>query len=332
MKRFHKAGLLFLLLMIPVLSVAQAELTFRISVENTETHVQTKAVRLFAEVLAAEFPGRLDVRFFHSAQLFRDSEVVRALTRGDVEMAVPGTWQLDRYVPEIGYLLMPDFFGADSSDIDLFFDNGGGREIIRRIEKNLDVKVPGLWMDLGAAHIFTIEDKIDDFSDFQGLRIRVAGGIANKKRVEILGAEGVIIPWPDLQLRIRDGSIDGILTTFETVRSAELWESGIHYAFTDSEYYAQYVPIISAYLWNQLSDEERIRFSAVWNEVAVQQRIEAAKAQQDAMAAADRNGVIITRPDSRQMEDAKRLLKKHEDEILDNLRIQPEVIRILRDE
>ncbi len=240
-------------------------LIFRISVENTESHVQTKAVKAFSAELTEAFENRLDVRFYHSAGLFRDSEVVRALARGDLEMAAPGTWQLDKYVPEIGYLLMPDFYGADSDDIDAFFEKEGGRELIRRIEYGLDVKIPGLWMDLGPAHIFTTDTQITETKDFRNLRIRVAGGIANKKRVEIFGAEGIIIPWPDLQQRIKDKSIDGLLTTFETIRSAELWNLGIRYAYADNEYFAQYVPLVSSYFWNQLSNEEKKTFTDIWN-------------------------------------------------------------------
>ena len=332
MKIVYAAAIIIQLFLLTSPLGADNRITFRISVENTETHVQTMAVRRFADLLSREFNDKFDVQFYHSAQLFRDSEVVRAITRGDLEMAVPGTWQLDKYVPEIGYLLMPDFFGADSSDIDAFINRRGGTEIISRIEKYLDVKVPGLWMDLGSAHIFTASERISDFSDFENLRIRVAGGIANKKRVEIFGAEGVIIPWPDLQQRITDGSIDGLLTSFETVRSAELWNLGISYVFTDSEYFACYIPVVSAYFWNQLTIEEQITFSEIWNEVAIQQRAEAAKAQRDAMKISRSNGITITVPSPAQMNKARSMLKEHESEILVELHIEPDVLMLLREE
>ena len=298
------------------LSAESNGLLFRISVENTENHVQTKAVQYFSELLEENFRDRLDVKFYHSAALFRDSEVIRALTRGDIEMAVPGTWQLDRFVPEVGYFLMPQFFGADSERIDLFFNENKGQDILNRIEHNLSVKVPGLWMDLGSAHVFTTDKVIKDFKDFNGLRIRVAGGIANKIRVEILGAEGTIIPWPDLPQRLKDNSIDGLLTTFETVKSAELWKLGVKYVFTDAEYFAQYVPIVSSHFWNLLTVDEQNLFSGIWNQVAVQQRVDAVSAQRDAMCIAEKNGIIITEPSEEQMEEAKFLLLSRQNVIL----------------
>ncbi|WP_319562628.1 TRAP transporter substrate-binding protein DctP [Marispirochaeta sp.] len=326
----RKKGL-FLLLLLTVLSVqifAQNRLLFRISVENTANHVQTKAVEKFAVELKDMLGDVLDVRFYHSARLFRDSEAVGAMARGDLEMAVPGTWQLDRYVPEISYLLLPDFFGAKSGMGKEFFGSRMGRELVSRIELNLDVVVPGLWMDLGPAHLFTTHHEISSFDDFSGLRIRVAGGIANKMRVEAFGAEGVIIPWPDLPPRIRDGSVDGVLTTFETIRSAALWKDGIRYAFLDYEYFPQYVPLVSSYAWSRLSSEQRQHFVTIWNNTAEKQKTAAAAAQQEAMAAAVRNGVQINEPQKYDSVNARDRLMDQRDGFIRALGIDQDFIEL----
>ncbi len=86
---------------------AQSLPVIRISVENTDSHVQTKSVRRFADNLAERLAGRYEVRFYPAASLYRDADVFRALTQGKLELAVPGTWQFDRYVPEVGFVLLP---------------------------------------------------------------------------------------------------------------------------------------------------------------------------------------------------------------------------------
>lgn len=70
----------------------------RISVENTESHVQTQAVAEFARRIQAALGDSVRVEFHHSASMLRDSQVVPAIARGEIEMAVPGTWHLGNYV------------------------------------------------------------------------------------------------------------------------------------------------------------------------------------------------------------------------------------------
>ena len=318
---------LLLLFFRAVVPLQAEQILFRISVENTARHVQTRYAARFAQRLEEELGDVLDVRLYHSAELFRDSEVVRALSRGSVEMAIPGTWQLGRFVPEIDYFLLPEFLGATESPSDRFLATPPGRVLLNRIETNLDVAVPGLWMDLGPAHIFTTRKEIRIFEDLQGLKIRVAGGLANKLRIEALGAEGVIIPWPDLPPMIADGSVDGILTTFETVRSAALWEYGIGYAFTDYEYFPQYVPLVASRIWRNFSAEQRELFCGIWDENVLLQRRAARQAQDEARRSAVRHGVTIVEPDPRELQRIRRRLLDNRSLILDRLNFDAGIFR-----
>src|SRR5262245_41716518 len=77
-------------------AVAQDVTRLRLSTENGPEHVQTRIVQRFVDRVQRDSGGKLIVEYEHSARLFRDADVVRALRTGQVEMAVPGTWQLDR--------------------------------------------------------------------------------------------------------------------------------------------------------------------------------------------------------------------------------------------
>ncbi len=307
---------------------AQSRPRLRISLENTETHVQTQAVMKFAQELRLRMQDSIEVEVYHSARLYRDSQVVSALVRGDIEMAVPGTWQLGKYIPETDYFLLPDFYGATSADMDQLLDQPVGRDIIRRIESKLNVVIPGDWMDLGPAHIFTTKKPIKRISDLNGLRIRVAGGIVNKMRIEALGAEAVIIAWPDLPPRIRDGYVDGILTTFETIRSAELWKYGLKYAYTDSEYFPQYVPMVSSSFWQVLTSRQQQVFSDVWNQAADDQKKAAAEAQWEARAIAEKNGIQIFSPSYSEIRSTRFLLHNERSGMVQSLSSDPDFLAL----
>lgn len=298
----------------------------RISVENTETHVHTIAVQTFAQRLQARTEGRLDVRFYHSASLVRDSEVVRALAMNSIEMAVPGNWQIDSLVPEVSLFLLPAFYGATAEQIYQVLDSQVGKDIVRLIEEDLMVVVPGRWIDLGYAHLFSTDRQITGYADVQGMRIRVAGGYGNEARIAAMGGIPTTIAWPDLPVRLNQQVVGGVLTSFETIRSASLWDYGIQYAFEDNQYFPQYIPMISQRFWNSLTPDLQQIIRETWEEGVEEARLNAAAAQQSAREELLHNGVIITRPQEHELESMREYLRTKQYVIADDLGVPREMV------
>ncbi len=298
----------------------------RISTENTPAHVQTQALERFAERLETASKGKIDVEFYHSAQLFRDRNVISALAAGKVEMAVPGTWQLDRFVPDMGVYMLPLFYGRSVEEHHRVRDGELGAEVSRRIARDLGVHVPGRWMDLGHAHLFFTDKQVRSHEDLAGLSIRVPGGVANKARLEAFGAEPRVIAWPDLPQALRDNSVDGMLTTHETVRSAKLWESGVRYVFEDMEYFAQYVPLINGRFWDGLPDDLKAVVDTTWDEVVDQERQDAKAAQNEARSTLVAHGVSIATPDARALAKWRSIARQQEADIVQQVGIDPQLV------
>ena len=309
------------------LAFAQVIPIMRISVENTETHFQTKAVKRFADDIREKLKGRIDVQFFSNAQLLRDSDVVQALGQGRVEMAVPGTWNIMQFEPDVGVFLLPVFYGRAAEDNYRILDGEIGRTINTKLEKNLQFKVLGKWIDLGYAHLFGIQKRIKRHEDIEGLRIRVAGGTANKLRIQALGGHPVIIPWPDLPEYMRQGKVDGILTSYETVKSAKLWENGVRYVFEDQEYFPQYIPLIRASFWEKLTPDIQGLLTDTWKENVDAARLSAAEAQKEAKKILIEKGVEIVVPEPDQMKKWRNQMLLLQDEFIRELRIDPELVR-----
>ncbi len=275
---------------------APAAPVLRISTENTADHVQTRSVQAFAALVNQRAGGRLTASVHHSAELYRDRDVIKALGLGRVEMAVPGTWQLDRFVPDVGLFLLPGFYGREPGALNRLRDGELGRRVSGEIEDSLNVVVPGRWIDLGHANLFTVDRPIRDHKDLAGRRIRIAGGESNAWRLRQLGAEPQLIPWPDFPNALRLGLVDGVLTTFETVASARLWEHGIRHCFRDRQYFAQYVPMVSRSFWVQLPPDLQALVRQAWEESVEPARQAAALAQQQARAELEAHGVQCVQP------------------------------------
>jgi C4-dicarboxylate-binding protein DctP len=276
-------------------AAAATPTVFRISTENSASHFQTRVVQRFANDLALRTEGRLKVEYRHSAQLFRDQDVVRALSEGEVDMAVPGNWQLDRYDPYISLLMFPMFMGRSSEEHHQLRDGKFGQRIAMHLAESLHVVVPGRWLDLGYAHVFTTRQALSATSDVAGMRIRIAGGTAIAAQVAAVGAIPTIIPWPDLPNVLKQGRVDGLISTYESIASARLWEMGIAHAVETKAYFAQYVPIISTSFWDSIPPDIQRAIGASWESVVESARSDAQAAQQAARQTLQAHGIQITR-------------------------------------
>lgn len=311
---------------------AQTLPAMRISVENAPTHVQTLAVQAFAEDIRQQLAGRIAVEFFAGARLFRDSEVISALMQGKVEMAVPGTWHVERFEPNVGVFLLPFFYGRPAQANYTVLDGHIGKAINMRVEQNLHVKVLGRWIDLGHAHLFSIHQPIARHDDIRQKRVRVAGGRANELRIQAFGGIPTSIPWPDLPAYLEQGKIDAILTSYETVCSAKLWEQGIRYAFEDREYFPQYIPMIRSSFWEKLPAEIQQMLLDTWEKHVDPARQAAATAQADAKATLLAQGVEIIVPDEQVITHWRQRLLPFQNDFIYTLKIDKELVKQLLDE
>lgn len=309
-------------------STARAEMAYvmRISTENTAEHVQTRAIERFARTLEDASEGRIQVQLYHSARLFRDRDVIAALIAGKVEMAVPGSWQLDRYVPDMGLYMLPLFYGRSVEEHHRVRDGQTGQLIGQRIERDLGVRLAGRWLDLGYANLYFTDRSVARHEDLAGMRIRVPGGVANQGRLRAFGAEPVVVAWPDLPNALEQGLVRGVLTTHETLRSAELWRNGIRYCFEDREYFAQYVPMIRESFWQHLPTELQQLVADSWEQVVDGQRIAAARAQDEARDLLQEQGVEMMIPAAESLVYWRQVARQVEPRLVMEMGIDPQLV------
>ncbi|MGB0748569.1 MAG: TRAP transporter substrate-binding protein DctP [Magnetospiraceae bacterium] len=307
-------------------AAAQVVPELRISTENSPSHVQTQVVRRFAERLQEKLSGRLKVTHFDSATLYRDRNVVQALTDGKVEMAVPGTWQLDRFEPNVGIFLLPMFYGRDAEINYRIRDEEIGQEINRRLGDAVGAVVIGRWIDLGCANLYSMNKPVESHQDLVGMRIRIPGGEANARRLKALELVPEVIAWPDLPQAMERGKVDGVLTTHATIVSAALWEKGIHYAFEDHQYFPQYIPILSVRFWNRLPADMQVIIRETWEEGVDEARAQAAAAQEDAARQIRAHGIAIATPAAAELARVRERMVGSQPDLITSLGIDPALV------
>ncbi len=318
----------FIVILAGITAASAETFVMRISTENSEQHFQTRIVHRFAEAVTRRSVGRLEARHSASGFLFRDRDVVEAMQLGQLEMAVPGTWQIDRRVPDVALFQLPYFYGRDAKSIQDVLDGEPGRILSRRIEDKLQLVVLGGWIDLGFAHLFGVGNEIRCYEDVKKRRIRVAGGQGNISRLEGLGASAFVVPWTDLPAALSQKTVDGILTTFATVESAGLWKNGVNSAFVDRQYFAHYVPLISRRFWDRLPDELKAILRDAWQAEFAQARLLAAEAQSSALKTFLDNGGHVVEPSEESRRSARQALMVDQKRLIAVLDIDPALVDV----
>ncbi|MEM7047407.1 MAG: TRAP transporter substrate-binding protein DctP [Pseudomonadota bacterium] len=325
---FHRFLLCLCTLVLTATSftVVAEPITFRISLNTGPNHVRNIALQNFVDTLAARTEGKLDVQLFPSGQLFKGPDVPKALAQGGLEMGVPVILYLAKSVPNTGITDLPMFYGRSAQEFHDIMDGPLGKELSTEIEEKLGVKVIGPYLDLGFGTIFTSETPATSLASLQGLKMRVPGSPASSARYRELGVSSVSIPLSDLPIALAQKTVDGLMTTHETVRSTKLWESGIRYALDTQETFVQYVPMVGKPTWDKIGPELQKIITDTWNETIVGARALAAQRQASARDEGIKNGITATTTTQAERRAFRQRLMAKQDEIVSQVRMDPDFV------
>jgi len=127
-------------------------------------------------------------------------------------------------------------------------------------------------------------------------------------------------------LALTQGTVDGLMTTHESSRSAKLWDSGVSFAYNDQQAFLQYVPMVSRAQWDKLTPEVRDIITATWAETVGPARKFAEKRQAEAQAEGAKNGVKTIEASPADLAAMRTKLLGQQDAIVKQLSMDPEFV------
>ena len=131
------AAVNILLLPLEVVSMVEAQTyEFKISLETVPNHSKTMGVEIFIQELIKRSESRLKPQLYHSAQLYKDAHVTKAVNMGTVQMAVVGNYLLDGFDINATLTQLPMFFGQPLIITMQLIDGEVGKTVSRNWKKN----------------------------------------------------------------------------------------------------------------------------------------------------------------------------------------------------
>ena len=293
---------------------------FKISIDTTPNHPRTMGLEIFVKELKEKSGGKLVPTLYHSAQLYKDAHVTKALRMGSVEMAVPGNWVLEGFDTNTSLTMLPMFFGQPGKVTEELIDGPVGEKVNASLERKVRAKALGRWYELGYDNTWTVKKKITKREDLEGLKIRHSGGSIPSARLKALGANAVFIAWPDVPMSLVQGAIDGLCTTAKSAESAKLDEAGLKYGVFTRNFMAYYVPMVGLTFWNKLPKNLQKIMLDVWKANVPKQREIARREQKKGEEYLQRKGVEIWYADDATLAKWRKHIMPIQDELIKDLK------------
>ncbi|GLK83755.1 TRAP transporter substrate-binding protein DctP [Ancylobacter defluvii] len=295
----------------------------KMSIDTAPAHHRTIVVMKWLELLKKESGGQLDIELFHSAQLFNDLNVGRALRQGSVDMAMPGNWVLGGIDPNNDLFLLPMFYGVPQERMYAVSDGRVGAAINKSLEDKLRVKVIGRWLDHGYSDTHSTNTPLKTSTDLKGLRVRSFGGAGTEVRIKALGGDPVLVPWADVAMGLSQGNFGALFSTSNSIASAKLWEAGIKYTLADREFFHQFIPMISQPAYDKLPPDLQKLIVESWEKNIGEYRAMTTDAQKQALGVLAQHGVTVVAPSDAELSAVRKELMKSQDELIKTLKIDP---------
>ncbi len=311
---------------------ADAAIRLRCSLDTAPSHGRNKSLADYLKKLDAASEGRIKTELFQSGQLFSDLDVSKALIQGQVEMACPGTWTMTGFIPDCDLFQLPALYGQPFSVTHKVVDGRAGAMVNGEIDKRLRGHVLGPWLDLGYQNWYAASHKLTAFEDLRGLKIRNSGGAGQAWRARFFGAIPNTTAWPNVPLALSQGTFDGLVSTDESVASAQLWEAGVNYVLADHQFIGEYIPIVANSFWSGLAPDLQKLMTDLWAANIPTYR---ANMQADQDAAREKliaHGVTYTVPPADQVAAERKKMLAEQDKVAREIKVSPDMVRLVSED
>lgn len=281
------------------------------------SHFISKGMDVFADKVDEYSEGEMEVKVFHSAQLFKDTEVVEAVQEGLVQLALIPVNKWSGMVPAADVFEMPFIF-KDLTSTQKFIDGGAGELLDKEFMKK-GAKVV-FWVDYGLVQYFNNVRPLVKPEDFDGLKIRTfSKGTADT--VKALGGTPAVMSSSEMYMALQRGTVDGATTGMPAAVSRKIFEVQKYMTlanYTTAQFFVQ----ANLEWWDSLSDEERDVLLKAGSDAAASIRASIAGSEKDAYQVIKDNGLEIYELNSEERqvfveatEPVREAFKKHTGEI-----------------
>jgi tripartite ATP-independent transporter DctP family solute receptor len=195
------------------------QLKFAHTMSPTDTMHQ--AVLKFAELVKNKTGGALEIAVYPAGQLGNDPQILQAVRLESIDIVMTGIPWHASFAPFINVLDLPYLF-RDYNHAYHVLDGEIGRELLKQLEP-LGIKGLGT-MELGFRNLTNSKRSVKEPKDVEGLKLRTTGNPYHIAAWKLLGTIPTPMPWPEVYMALKTGTVDGQENPLTVIHAAKLFE------------------------------------------------------------------------------------------------------------
>lgn len=203
----------------------------RLGHDQSEGHPYDLGARRFAEGVAAETGGVVQIRIFPSGQLGDSPEQFEGLRLGTQDLALAAFSHASQFCHGFGLFGVPFLF-ENEAHFAAVFDGDVGAELDARCRERYRVGLLSTFSS-GYRVLFNGRRLVRTVGDLQGLKIRVMAGEADARTWQVFGAIPSPMPYSEVYSALQFGVIDGAENEPVSILTNRFYETAEYFALTN---------------------------------------------------------------------------------------------------
>ncbi len=265
-------------------------------------HTVHRAMVHMNERLQEYSGGQMRIDLYPGGQLGNERELIELLQIGSLAMTKVSASPLEGFVPAMQVFNVPYVFES-KAHYQRVLDSEIGKQLL---DAPLPVRLKGLgYYDAGSRSFYTVKRPVHTPADLDGLKIRVQESQTALRMVSALGGAPTPIAWGELYTALQQGVVDGAENNPPSFYLSGHYEICRYYTL-DEHTAVPDLLLIGTVAWDGLNDEQQVWLQrAVDDSVAYQRELWETDSNA-ALAAVEKAGVEIIRPDKSAFQDQVR--------------------------
>jgi tripartite ATP-independent transporter DctP family solute receptor len=233
--------------------------------------------------------GKLTAKVLGRAVMGGDREMIEGCRLGTLDAGIVSGSVLANLIPQYFMVAMPYLFN-NHDEVNGFLDGPMGQKLFKMLE---DKGLVGLgWSGWSFRGIWNNVRPITRAKDLKGLKIRTVETPLDVSTMTYMGAIGTPIAWSECLIGLKQGTVDGISTTYGLGYHLKLYELA-KYASQTNHYYETAPLIMSKKLFDSFTPEEQKMIKETAAEALLWSRKEQMKFEGKAQPLLEEKGVKV---------------------------------------
>jgi tripartite ATP-independent transporter DctP family solute receptor len=274
-------------------AIAQTKTTLRIGHVTSLQAIAGQGSSKLKEVAEKVSNGEIEVQIFPNSQLGGELEMVSQVRLGTLDMVMAGSGIVAAIEPTFSITELPYIWKSRESAWKVLNGPVGSKMFALLDPKGIKALSWGVWDMRG---FLTNGFAVAKPDDLKGKKIRVIENPLYVRTIRAYNGNPVPMAWPEVYSALQQKTIDGVETNYHGMADSKLYEVAKSLTVSDHIWTAT-VFMINKKKFESLPPKLQDAISQAAKEAGETMFVNAGKANDDAIALMEKNGVKILRPE-----------------------------------